>query len=135
MNERKISRTNCPIRLIDGQSRYSSKQLEQFKERIEDELQKAREDYLSYKDSITHKDGNGTDDTSPTFKGLDEGAITLSKSESDMLASRRYKYIIGLQQALIEIKNGTYGIIPEGGILPPERLWGSPLAKTPCPPK
>lgn len=132
MNERKISRTNCPIRLIDGQSRYSSKQLEQFKERIEDELQKAREDYRSYTDS---KNGNGTDDTSPTYKGLGEAAITLSKSESDMLATRRHKYIRGLEEALVRIKNGTYGIIPEGGILPPERLWGNPLAEAPCPPK
>ena len=34
---------------------------------------------MSPKSSIMNKDGNDTDDTSPTYKVLEEGANTLSK--------------------------------------------------------
>ena len=36
-------------------------------------------------------DGNDTDDTSPTYKVLEEGANTLSKEETTRLAQRQLK--------------------------------------------
>ena len=51
-----------------------------------------------------NKDGNDTDDTSPTYKVLEEGANTLSKEETTRLAARQLKFIQGLQAALIRIR-------------------------------
>lgn len=50
-------------------------------------------------------DGNGTADTSPTFKVLEEGASTLSKEEAVRLAQRQAQFIKHLQAALVRIEN------------------------------
>ena len=74
-------------------------------------------------------DGNDTDDTSPTYKVLEEGANTLSKEETTRLAQRQLKFIQGLQAALIRIENKTYGICRETGkLIPVERLRAVPHA-------
>ena len=44
-------------------------------------LELAERDYERLKSSIMNKDGNDTDDTSPTYKVLEEGANTLSKKK------------------------------------------------------
>jgi hypothetical protein len=67
-------------------NRHSDEFLAEQKELILDKLKIAQEDYNMYKTSITQSDGNGTQDTSPTFKVLEEGAATLSKEESGKLA-------------------------------------------------
>ena len=78
---------------------------------------------------IMNKDGNDTDDTSPTYKVLEEGANTLSKEETTRLAARQLKFIQGLQAALIRIENKTYGICRETGkLIPKERLRAVPHA-------
>jgi RNA polymerase-binding transcription factor DksA len=82
-----------------------------------------------YKTSITQSDGNDTQDTSPTFKVLEEGAATLSKEESGKLAQRQLKFIQHLQAALIRIENKTYGICRETGkLISKERLRAVPHA-------
>ena len=43
---------------------------------------------------------NGTDDTSPTFKGFEEGSSTLSKEDNALLALRREKFTRNLNNAL-----------------------------------
>ena len=53
----------------------------------------AQRDYDRLKSSIMNKDGNDTDDTSPTYKVLEEGANTLSKEETTRLAARQLKFI------------------------------------------
>ena len=74
-------------------------------------------------------DGNDTDDTSPTYKVLEEGANTLSKEETTRLAQRQLKFIQGLQAALVRIENKTYGICRETGkLIPAERLRAVPHA-------
>ncbi len=74
-------------------TRYSDEELKEFKELILDKLEKAKEDYDLLKSSITQEDGNDTQDTSPTFKVLEEGASVLSKEESGKLAQRQLKFI------------------------------------------
>ena len=70
-----------------------------------------------------------TDDTSPTYKVLEEGANTLSKEETTRLAQRQLKFIQGLQAALVRIENKTYGICRETGkLIPKERLRAVPHA-------
>ena len=82
---------------------------------------------LSWKSFSSH--GNDTDDTSPTYKVLEEGASTLSKEETTRLASRQLKFIQNLQAALVRIENKTYGVCRETGkLIPKERLRAVPHA-------
>ena len=88
-----------------------------------------RQHYELLKASLTGADGNDTDDTSPTYKVLEEGANTLSKEETTRLAQRQLKFIQGLQAALVRIENKTYGICRETGkLIPAERLRAVPHA-------
>jgi RNA polymerase-binding transcription factor DksA len=109
--------------------KYSDEELMEFKEIILKKLQKAKEDYDILKSSITQSDNNDTQDTSPTFKVLEEGAATLSKEEAGKLAQRQSKFIQHLQAALVRIENKTYGICRETGtLIPKERLRAVPHA-------
>ena len=113
----------------DNKTRYSDEELAEFKEIILKKLEKARQDYDLLRATITHTGNNGTDDTSPTFKILEEGAATLSKEESGRLAQRQLKFIQHLEAALIRIENKTYGICRETGkLIPKERLKVVPHA-------
>lgn len=110
-------------------TRYSDEELKEFKELILGKLEKAKEDYDLLKSSITQEDGNDTQDTSPTFKVLEEGASVLSKEESGKLAQRQLKFIQHLQAALVRVENKTYGVCRETGVLiSKERLRAVPHA-------
>ncbi|MDD2292851.1 MAG: TraR/DksA C4-type zinc finger protein [Bacteroidales bacterium] len=103
--------------------RYSDEELQEFKQIILEKLAKARADYDMLKGVVDHSSSNDTEDTSPTFKVLEEGASALSKEESGQLAARQYKFIQSLEAALIRIENKTYGICRETGkLIPKERL-------------
>lgn len=110
-------------------TRYSDAELEEFRGIINDKLQLAERDYDMLKKSIMNADGNDTDDTSPTYKVMEEGANTLSKEETTRLAQRQLKFIQDLQAALVRIENKTYGICRETGkLIPAERLRVVPHA-------
>jgi len=110
-------------------NRYSDEDLKEFKELILEKLKIAQSDYEMYKTSLTQSDGNDTQDTSPTFKVLEEGAATLSKEESGKLAQRQLKFIQHLQAALVRVENKTYGICRETGkLISKERLRAVPHA-------
>ncbi|QZE13996.1 TraR/DksA C4-type zinc finger protein [Halosquirtibacter laminarini] len=109
--------------------RYSDEDLEMFRTVILKKLDKARNDYELYKNAITQRDGNDTQDTSPTFKVLEEGAATLSKEEAGKLAQRQQKFIQHLEAAIIRIENKTYGVCRETGkLIAKERLLAVPHA-------
>ncbi len=110
-------------------TRYSDDELQEFKEIILSKLAKAKQDYESLKASLDHSDSNTTDDTSPTFKVLEEGASVYSKEQSGRLAQRQKKFIEHLESALIRIENKTYGICRETGkLISKERLRAVPHA-------
>ncbi len=110
-------------------TRYSDEELEEFRQIILEKLEKARKDYQLLKDAITHEQSNDTEDTSPTFKVLEEGATTLSREEAGKLAQRQLKFIQHLEAALVRIENKTYGICRETGkLIPKERLRAVPHA-------
>ena len=48
-------------------TRYSDAELEEFRAIIMEKLELAQRDYDRLKSSIMNKDGNDTDDTSPTY--------------------------------------------------------------------
>ena len=110
-------------------TRYSDDELQEFKALILGKIEKARQDYELYKNYLTNGDGNDTQDTSPTFKVLEEGAATMSKEEAGKLAQRQQKFIQHLEAALIRIENKTYGICREtGALISKERLRAVPHA-------
>lgn len=113
----------------EEKTRYSDEELQEFKEIILAKLEKARVDYDFLKNTINHSSSNDTEDTSPTFKVLEEGATALSKEEVGQLMARSYKFIQNLEAALIRIENKTYGICRETGkLIPKERLRAVPHA-------
>jgi DnaK suppressor protein len=110
-------------------NKYSDAELQEFKDLIQQKLDKAREDYEILKSAITQSESNDTQDTSPTFKVLEEGAATLSKEEAGRLAQRQHKFIQHLQAAQVRIENKTYGICRETGkLISKERLRAVPHA-------
>lgn len=113
----------------DNRSRYSDEELREFKILIDKKLEEATRDYDLLKATLSHKDDHGTDDTSPTFKLLEDGSDVLSKEETAHLAARQEKYIQNLKNALIRIQNKTYGICRvTGKLIPKERLRSVPHA-------
>ena len=109
--------------------RYSDAELEEFKQIILEKLEVAKRDYKLLKDSLTGQDGNDVDDTSPTYKVMEEGANTLNKEENTRLAARQLKFIQNLQAALVRIENKTYGVCRvTGKLIPADRLRAVPHA-------
>lgn len=109
--------------------RYADEELKEFKILILDKLEKARRDFEDLRATLAHSDGNDTQDTSPTFKVLEEGASVLSREENGKLAQRQLKFIEHLEAALIRIQNKTYGICRETGkLISKERLRAVPHA-------
>ncbi len=110
-------------------TRFTDEELAEFKKIILDKLDKAKQDYDTLKSTITQGDSNDIQDTSPTFKVLEEGASTLSKEEAGNLAQRQQKFIQHLQAALVRIEHKTYGICRETGkLISKERLRAVPHA-------
>ena len=107
--------------------RYGDKDLAEFKQLILKKLEQAKADYELLRSNITHS--NDTQDTSPTFKVLEEGAATLSKEETGRLEAHQMKFIRNLEMALIRIENKTYGLCKTTGkLIPKERLLRVPHA-------
>lgn len=110
-------------------TRYSDEELEEFKAIINDKLATAREDYNQMLRTLMNADGNDVDDTSPTYKILEEGSSTQSKEELMQQAHRIQKFINGLEAALVRVQNKTYGIDRiTGELIPKERLRAVPHA-------
>ncbi len=110
-------------------TRYTDAELAEFKDIILKKLEKAQKDYDLLKSAITHSESNDTEDTSPTFKVLEEGATTLSREEAGKLAQRQLKFIQHLKAALIRIENKTYGVCRvTGKLIAKERLRAVPHA-------
>ena len=108
-------------------TRYSDEELEEFNDIINEKLKLARRDYESMMRTLMNQDSNDVDDTSPTYKVLEEGSATQTKEELVQLANRQQKFIQGLEAALIRIKNKTYGIDRmTGELIPKERLRAVP---------
>ena len=111
-------------------TRYSDEELAEFKVIIKDKLEKARKEYDTLRKVIMHNGSNDIEDTTPSFKTVeDDGAYQLSKEEASQLAQRQYKFIQNLEAALVRIENKTYGVCRiTGKLIPKERLQAVPHA-------
>lgn len=124
-----IGPTPKPFINKDNRTRYSDAELKEFKQLILKKLEEAQKDLELLKSTLSHKDDHGTDDTSPTFKLLEDGSDVLSKEETAHLANRQEKFIQNLQNALIRVENKTYGICRvTGKLISKERLKSVPHA-------
>jgi RNA polymerase-binding transcription factor DksA len=120
---------NKKISNMEEKNRYNDEELLEFKEIITQKLDKAKAEFDILRLAVTQGESNDTQDTSPTFKILEEGTSTLSKEEAVRLAQRQQKFIKHLEAALVRIENKTYGICRETGkLIPKERLKAVPHA-------
>ncbi len=114
---------------IIGKTKFNETELTEFKDLINYKLSEAIKDYELLKDTLSHRDNNGTDDTSPTFKLLEDGSEVMSKEETTQLAIRQEKFIQNLKNALIRIENKTYGVCrATGNMISKDRLRSVPHA-------
>ena len=114
---------------METTNRYSDIDLKKFKKLIEEKIIKAKADFNLLKSSYMNDGNNGTEDTSPTFKAFEEGSETMSKEANTQLALRQEKFIRDLNNALVRIKNKTYGICRiTGNLIDKKRLTLVPHA-------
>ncbi len=110
-------------------TRFADEELQEFKGIIQKKLEEAREGLKLLTEAYTTQNANDTNDTSPSFKILEEGSQVLSKEENGQLAARQQKFIRDLENALIRIENKTYGICRvTGKLISKERLRSVPHA-------
>jgi RNA polymerase-binding transcription factor DksA len=107
--------------------RYSDQELQEFKAMILSKLDESRKMYERMKETLSLKSDHGTDDTSPTFKLIEDASHKLNKEEISQYAIRQLKFIKQLENALIRIENKTYGICRmTGKLISKERLRSVP---------
>ena len=117
-----------PSSTPDDKTRYSENELKEFEVLIKGKLGKARDEFKILKDTLNRNNDAGTDSTSGgNTKVLEDGAETAEKENLSQLAARQLKYMTNLENALVRIKNGTYGICTvTGKLISKERLIAVP---------
>jgi RNA polymerase-binding transcription factor DksA len=127
-NQRPIAHKQVKVTSTDERTRYSEDELAEFASLINKKLDKARDEYRILKETLNRNNDEGTDATSGgNTKVLEDGAETAEKENLSQLAARQQKYIMNLENALVRIKNGTYGICSvTGKLIPKERLIAVP---------
>jgi RNA polymerase-binding transcription factor DksA len=107
--------------------RYSEEELKEFEELISQKLEQSRKELNYIKQALSKRNDSGTDNTSGTSKLLEDGADTTEKENLSQLAARQQKFTQQLENAMIRIKNGTYGVcVDTGKLIPKERLRAVP---------
>jgi DnaK suppressor protein len=96
--------------MLEVRTKYNEADLQEFKAIINKKIARAEEDLALLKAAYKNDANNGTDDTSHTFKSFDEGSEVMNKEANVQLAIRQEKFIRDLNNALLRIENGTYGI-------------------------
>ena len=117
-----------PSSTPDDKTRYSESELKEFEVLIKEKLAKARDEFKILKDTLNRNNDAGTDSTSGgNTKVLEDGAETAEKENLSQLAARQLKYMTNLENALVRIMNGTYGICSvTGKLISKERLIAVP---------
>ena len=103
--------------------RYSEKELKEFESIILEKLNTANAVLKDIKSTLTKSAVNSTE----AVKVLEAGADTLEKENLNQLAARQQKFIGSLENALIRIKNSTYGVcVVTGKLINKDRLKAVP---------
>ncbi|MEO9477824.1 MAG: TraR/DksA C4-type zinc finger protein [Cyclobacteriaceae bacterium] len=108
-------------------TRYSEDELKEFEELINQKLAKAKDELHSLRTGLTRNVDGDSGATLSSVKTLEDGADTAEKEQLSQLAGRQQKFINNLENALVRIKNGTYGIcVDTGKLISKERLKAVP---------
>ena len=115
--------------MAEVKNRYSDEELGEFRQIIEDKLEKARKELDFLNESMLNPSENDTSDTYQVNKMLDDNTWAIEKENLSRLAERQRKFINNLENALGRINNKTYGICRETGkLIAKERLKAVPHA-------
>ena len=107
--------------------RYSDKELEEFKAIIENKLAKAKEELKYYEDQILEITANTGDDHGGDW--MDDSNTNTEMEFLNNMAIRQRKLIQDLENALIRIRNKSYGIcVVTGELIDKRRLMAQPIA-------
>lgn len=107
----------------ESRVRYSEEELKEFESLIQEKLHGTRAELNYIKETLSKRNDSGTDVTSGNSKLLEDGADASERENLSQLAARLQKYATQLENALIRIKNGTYGVcVDTGKLIPKERL-------------
>ena len=110
-------------------TKYTAKELAQFEKLILEKRENAQKELDFIRESLLRSNLSGTDSTQGALKTLEDGADTMEKESLGQLAGRQQKFISNLENALIRIKNGTYGICKDSGkLIDKKRLMAVPHA-------
>ena len=88
------------VKAKEEKTRYSDKELAEFRKIINKKIEEARKELNSLQDILTNPNENGTDDTGSSFKMLEDGSDSLAKEEASTMAIRQKKFI---EQLLEEV--------------------------------
>lgn len=110
-------------------TKYTANELAQFEKLILEKRDNAQKELDFIRESLLRSNLSGTDSTQGALKTLEDGADTMEKESLSQLAGRQQKFISNLENALIRIKNGTYGICKDSGkLIDKKRLMAVPHA-------
>lgn len=113
----------------ESRTRYSDRELFEFKNLIDEKLEAARNELKYLNDQINRKGDNGTDDTENKFSTMEDGSVAMEREYLTQMAARQAQYIDHLEKALIRIQNKTYGICRvTGKLIDKDRLRAVPHA-------
>lgn len=126
-------KASAPVKTVksktdSNKTRYSDKELQEFKALIVDRLESSRKELKYLHEQINRTADVGSDDSNK-FSGLEDGTGTSEKEYLSQMASRQITYIDHLEKALIRIANKSYGICRvTGKLINKERLRAVPHA-------
>jgi RNA polymerase-binding transcription factor DksA len=112
----------------NSQIAHSAEFISEMKEKIEKELSQIKQEL----DRVSHQEHSDYVANFPEYGRSDEENVneiadyTVLNATTEALESRLEE----LEAALLRIKDGTYGITPEGEIIPENRLQANPAATT-----
>lgn len=112
--------------MSDDKTRYSDEELQEFKQLIEEKLNKARKEYDFLIEAVKNPEesGNADDMSNQLF---DDNRASSEKEYLSQMAERQKKFIQNLEKALVRIENKTYGICQQTGkLISKERLKAVP---------
>jgi len=106
--------------------RYSKEDLAEFKALLDKKLEGSRGEFTHLMASIKGT-ANGSDGNFNRIRTLEDGADVLEKEQLNQLAARTKKYIKQLEDALVRLQNGTYGVcVDTGKLISKDRLKAVP---------
>lgn len=125
---KKVKPVRVKNKSVSDKTRYSDKELQEFKSLIAERLESSRKELKYLHEQINRTAEVGSDDSNK-YSGLEDGTGTSEKEYLSQMASRQITYIDHLEKALIRIANKTYGICRvTGKLISKERLRAVPHA-------